>query len=99
MAKIDFSSYADLRFERDERILNVIFNRPDKKNPVSGQMSLDLIRLLRELAYDEEFRVIVITGAGTAFSAGGDLAVMKATLTVQRAFSMQSPKCATWCTR
>ena len=80
MAKIDFSSYTDLAFEPDGRILNVIFNRPDKKNPVSGQMSLDLIRLLRELAYDEEFRVVVVTGAGTAFSAGGDLAVMKASL-------------------
>jgi enoyl-CoA hydratase len=80
MAKIDFSSYTDLRFEPDERILNVIFNRPDKKNPVSGKMSTELIRLMRELDSDNEFRVVVITGAGTAFSAGGDLAVMKSTL-------------------
>jgi enoyl-CoA hydratase len=80
MPKIDFSSYTDLLFEPDEKVLNVIFNRPDKKNPVSGQMSLDLIRLFRELAHDNEFRAVVVTGAGTAFSAGGDLAVMKATL-------------------
>jgi enoyl-CoA hydratase len=76
MARIDLEGYADLRLVRDGAVLNVIFNRPEKMNPVSGRMSLELIRLLRDLVYDPETLVIVLTGAGRAFSAGGDLAVM-----------------------
>ena len=86
MPTIDFSTYTELLFDRDEKVLTVTLNRPEKMNPVSGKMSLELIRLLRELACDEEFQAIIVTGAGSGFSAGGDLAVMKQNLDRPQAF-------------
>lgn len=53
----------------------VRFNRPDKHNAISKQMSSDLIACLDALEADEAVRVIVLTGAGErAFCAGADMA-------------------------
>jgi enoyl-CoA hydratase len=76
MNRINLEGYEDLSLARDGQILTITLNRPEKMNPVSGVMSLELIRLFRDLVYDDETRVVVVTGAGKAFSAGGDLAVM-----------------------
>lgn len=48
------------------------FNRPADRNPVSTKLLFDLTREARELAEDESVSVLIITGAGKAFSAGGD---------------------------
>lgn len=79
-ATIDFQSYTQLLLERDGYVLNVTLNLPDKMNPVSGLMTQELIRVLHEATDDSETRVIVLTGAGKAFSAGGDISVMKQSL-------------------
>jgi enoyl-CoA hydratase/carnithine racemase len=52
-------------------------NRPDKLNAFSRQLINDLNSALDHLESDPHCRVIVITGMGTAFSAGGDLAEFK----------------------
>lgn len=58
----------------DERCLGLItLNRPAKLNAVDPLMRLELDALCNEIARDSTLKVVVITGAGRAFSAGGDL--------------------------
>lgn len=67
------SSGATVLVERDGGILRLTLNRPDKLNA----FTLDMHRELREAfatAADPDCRVVVLTGAGRAFSAGQDLA-------------------------
>ena len=53
-------------------------NRPDKLNALNAEMSRRGKRLLAEFAADPEVRVVVLTGAGRAFCAGGDVGGMAA---------------------
>src|ERR1051325_6786169 len=59
--------------EKADDITWVTFNRPDKRNAMSPQLHLDMDAVLDELAIDDETEVLVITGAGKAFSAGQDI--------------------------
>jgi len=56
-----------------DRIATITLNRPDKLNAFSGTMREDLLDALRNAERDAACRVIVITGAGRAFCAGGDV--------------------------
>jgi 2-(1,2-epoxy-1,2-dihydrophenyl)acetyl-CoA isomerase len=51
-------------------------NRPDKLNAFTGTMREDLLTALRACEDDADVRVVVITGAGRAFCAGGDVESM-----------------------
>lgn len=74
----DYSRYQTLRVEKDARgIALVTLNRPEKRNAVSDQMHRELEDIFVDLAGDDEVRVIVLTGAGKAFCAGGDVEAMK----------------------
>src|SRR5436305_1984121 len=53
-------------------------NRPDKLNAFIGTMREDLLAALRAAEVDDGCRVVVITGAGRAFCAGGDVEYMAA---------------------
>ena len=59
----------------DDGIALLTFNRPAALNALSDLMVADLGRLLDELTVDPAVRVLVITGAGRAFSAGFDLSL------------------------
>ncbi len=73
-----FSEYEQLRFERrDNGVLLVTMDRPDKYNAADEQMHGELARVWAEVSSDPETKVAVITGAGKAFSAGGDLAMVQ----------------------
>lgn len=65
--------YETILIEKDKGITWVIFNRPDKRNAMSPQLHLDMDDALEDLAVDPETEVLVITGAGKAFSAGQDI--------------------------
>jgi 2-(1,2-epoxy-1,2-dihydrophenyl)acetyl-CoA isomerase len=54
----------------------VTLDDPDKLNPLSAELTVQLHDELRELAADAEVRAIVLTGRDPAFSAGGDLRLM-----------------------
>jgi len=63
-----------LLVERRGNIAIVTFNRPEKRNALSPEMMVRLAEFWREVAVDDDIRVIVVTGAGDkAFSSGGDL--------------------------
>ncbi|WP_280271266.1 enoyl-CoA hydratase/isomerase family protein [Nocardia wallacei] len=51
----------------------VVINRPDELNAVNADLHRALAEVWRELAADLEARVVILTGTGRAFSAGGDL--------------------------
>ena len=60
--------------DRDDRgIVTVTMNRPEKKNAIDAAMWDELLATFREVAESESDRVLVLTGAGGAFSGGADL--------------------------
>ena len=75
---MDFAAYRDLRFDRHPHgVLLITIDRPDKLNATDDRLHSELARVWGDVAADEETRVAVITGAGKAFSAGGDLEMVK----------------------
>jgi methylglutaconyl-CoA hydratase len=68
-----------LSVERDDRgVARLTINRPEIRNAFDGVLIADLTAALEDLAADGGVRVLVVTGAGAAFSAGADLASMRA---------------------
>ena len=65
--------------ERDGAHAVVTMNEPDRLNPLSAPLTVSLRETLEELAADHELRAIVLTGTDPAFSAGGDLRLMRDT--------------------
>src|SRR5829696_6902143 len=57
-------------------IATITLNRPEKLNAFTGTMREDLLAALRACESDDAVRVVVITGAGRAFCAGGDVEFM-----------------------
>src|SRR5882672_2368925 len=65
-----------IRTETNNHITTITLNRPEKLNAFSGTMREELLAALRAAADDPGCRVVVITGAGRAFCAGGDVEYM-----------------------
>ena len=69
-----FANYPGLRFERrDHGILWVTIDRPEALNATDARLHLGLSRVWDDIDDDDDTNVVVITGSGDAFSAGGDL--------------------------
>ena len=62
-----------LLVDRADGVVTVTFNRPEKKNAISGAMWTELRATVDDIAARPDDRVVVITGAGDAFCAGQDL--------------------------
>jgi len=58
---------------RDHRIATLVMNRPDRLNSLNNELASALNEAFTRLAQDESIRVVVLTGSGRAFCAGGDL--------------------------
>jgi 2-(1,2-epoxy-1,2-dihydrophenyl)acetyl-CoA isomerase len=69
-------SYREIRYEVDDHVATITFNRPEQRNALSAVMLDDLAAAIREAQADDSTRVLVITGAGRAFCAGGDVKSM-----------------------
>ena len=67
------AKYETILVEKDAGITWVLFNRPDKRNAMSPQLHYEMDDVLTELATDPDTKVLILTGAGEAFSAGQDL--------------------------
>ncbi len=81
--------YADYdRLEIDwpaDRILRITFNNPETHNSVDAETHGQLTRIWRDIDADESVSAVVVTGAGQAFSAGGDFGMIEAMMTDERA--------------
>jgi enoyl-CoA hydratase/carnithine racemase len=67
------TGYTTLAVDDHDAVARITLNRPDKRNPIDPAMCGELVDALRTL----RARVIVLTGAGSVFSAGGDLSGMQ----------------------
>jgi len=68
-----------LRIERDPRgIATLTLDRPAERNALDAELIARLCETLADLAADQELRVILLTGASSAFCAGADIAGMRA---------------------
>ncbi len=66
------ASYSRFRFVREGRVLRVLIAAPGPVNAVDARLHAELARLFSDLQHDSESDLIVLTGDGRAFSAGGD---------------------------
>lgn len=62
-----------LLYECADRVATLTFNRPEVLNAFSDDMRAALLERLRAIESDDAVRAVVLTGAGKAFSAGGDV--------------------------
>lgn len=68
-----------IRIDTDARgVAALTLNRPDKHNAMNAEMIDELAEAAARLARDSAVRVVVLTGAGESFCAGGDLGWMQA---------------------
>lgn len=73
---MDYSRYQDRTFElRPNGILVITMNRPLQKNAMSAEVHASMGQMWRDVSRDPAVRVALITGAGDAFCAGGDLSI------------------------
>lgn len=71
---------AKVLLRKNEGVAWVTMNRPEVLNAWDPEMMHDLVKVLTEIKEDEEVRAVVITGAGSAFSAGGDIKMQQQAL-------------------
>src|SRR5919109_3669979 len=76
----DYSRYQTLKIDWADQVATVTLNRPAALNAVNEQMHTELETLFAEVAYDDAINAVVLTGAGRAFCAGGDIKGMDSRL-------------------
>jgi enoyl-CoA hydratase/carnithine racemase len=74
------SAYHTILVDDGGPVARITLNRPDKRNPLGPQTCGELVHAFNATRGAPQVRVIVLTGAGSVFSAGGDLASMQAPL-------------------
>ena len=77
---MDYSSYESLLIEVKDGIALLTMNRPEVFNATDSRLHNELSRIWADLGKDPEVKVAVITGAGNAFSAGGDFGMLEKTI-------------------
>lgn len=69
-------TYEHILVSESDGIRTITLNRPDKLNAFIGHMRRDLAEALEQAGSERSVRVVIITGAGRAFCAGGDIEFM-----------------------
>lgn len=68
--------FEHIRISCESGVVTVTLDRPERLNAFAGHMRRDLAEILERAGSDPRVRVVVITGAGKAFCAGGDVEAM-----------------------
>src|SRR6185369_6785507 len=67
-----------IRYEQQGRIVTLTMNRPEERNAIGAHADCDaLVGAVQRAAADPAVAVLILTGAGSAFSAGGNLNGMR----------------------
>lgn len=69
-------AYEHIQLEREDGIVTLLLNRPETRNSMTPQMGDELAHAVAELKKDAGVRVVIVRGAGKAFSSGGDLGML-----------------------
>jgi len=72
---VDAATYPTLTYEVTGRIARITFNRPERGNAITPDTPLDLAHAVERADLDPRVHVIVVSGRGTGFCAGYDLAL------------------------
>jgi len=71
---MEYSDYQHLLFDlKPNGVLTITINRPEVMNATNARLHWELTQIWDTVAADDDTNVVVVTGAGKAFSAGGDL--------------------------
>jgi len=70
---IDYSEYEFLKVDVAERVATITINRPDRLNAVHNALHHELEQIWIDVRADHDVNAIILTGAGRAFCAGGDV--------------------------
>jgi enoyl-CoA hydratase/carnithine racemase len=70
---MDTNEFETIRYEVDDRIATITFDRPDQLNAVSPSMARELRAAYAAAEADEAVWIIIVTGSGRAFCAGADV--------------------------
>ena len=71
---MDTGAYSGFNVEiENDGITVVTFDQPERMNPLTRGLKRDFIEMLQQAQMDRRVRVLIFTGSGKAFAAGGDL--------------------------
>jgi len=73
----DYSQYGGILVARQDKILTITLNAPETLNAFTGPMHTSMSRIWDDVNDDPDVHVVVLTGAGRAFSAGGNVIAMQ----------------------
>lgn len=67
-----------LRYEQQGHVVTLTMNQPERRNPLTGNTAVqEFLAAIARIQADAQVRAVILTGAGTAFSAGGDIQAMQ----------------------
>jgi enoyl-CoA hydratase len=72
-----YSNFSTLLIDQTDGVLTITLNRPQALNAIDRVMHAELAAIFEKVALDDQASVVVLTGAGGAFSAGGDFDFMQ----------------------
>lgn len=70
---MDYSRYEFIKVEMDGKVAIFTLNRPEALNAINAQFHNELEEIFADVSRDDDVNVVVLTGAGRAFCAGGDI--------------------------
>ena len=73
----DYSQYGGVLVGRQNKVLTITLNSPETLNAFTGPMHTSMSRIWDDVNDDPDVHVVVLTGAGRAFSAGGNVIAMQ----------------------
>lgn len=74
---MNYNEFEKLRIEIHDRIATITLNQPEAMNAVDGRMHTELSRIFTLVENDPDVDLMILTGAGRGFCAGGDLVWMQ----------------------
>ena len=64
--------------EQDGPLVTLTMNQPEQRNPLTGNSAIrEFLQAIDRIESDRQIRCVILTGAGSAFSAGGDIRLMQ----------------------
>src|ERR1700678_4767233 len=76
-----YQPYTRLKLDYpSKRVLRLTFDRPETYNSVDAETHTQLTNIWRDINDDPDINAVIVTGAGKAFSAGGDFELIKSVL-------------------
>ena len=70
-------NFKTILFEQENHIAKITLNIPETRNALNLDMRVELLEVFRQISDDDSVKVVVMTGAGKAFSSGGDIRTME----------------------